>query len=735
MHKRSNNETPFYLDSALSPEQRAADLLPRMSLEEKVGQMMQLSRGRKDAAEVDEWVQRGVGSFLQTPLQEIIRLQKLAENSRLGIPILFAEDAIHGHCLYPGATIFPTQLGLSSAWNPELFERMARITALEMTATGMFWTFSPVLCMGRDWRWGRVDETCGEDGLLIADMAAAAVRGYQGDDLSAPGSVLACAKHFAGYAMSAGGRDAYETPLSRRALKSEFLPPFRRAAEAGCASFMAGYQANDGVPASADRWLLRETLCEEWGFDGITVTDWDNVGSLVHRQQVCADLRQAVKTALEAGNHMLMETPGFYEEAIALVRDGEVAEVLVDDACRRILLAKFRLGLFDAKRYPPDGALERVGCAAHQAVALEAARESVVLLENKNGTLPLGADMRRIAVVGPGADDVETLLGDWSFGSQQADNGMVTHPRENIVTVCDALKGRAGTEVAYARGCHAFDKSDRDIEAAVEAARGADVVVACVGDHVKNHGEASDRADLDLPGAQQELLEALHAVGTPLVVVLVASKPHTVPWVQEHADAVLTAFNPGMKGGQAIAEALFGDLNPQGKLTLSFPRHVGQQPVNYQQFSGWHAWFSEWNGYYDMPPSPLWPFGHGLSYTEYTYENLKLTETRLTSNDVLAVTVDVTNCGGRDGVEIVQLYINDRVSSVTTPVKQLRAYARVALAAGERRTVQLEVAVRDLALVLPDLSEAVEPGWFDVMVGPSSRNEDLLKTEFEVIAG
>jgi len=728
-------EIPLYLDNRQSPEQRTADLLPRMTLAEKVGQMMQLAISVQ-LEDKDEWVtRRGIGSFLHCPLAEVIRLQKLADQqTRLRIPLLFGEDAIHGHCLHPGATIFPTQLTLSCSWNPQQFRRMAQITATEMAATGMYWTFSPVLCMGRDWRWGRVNETCGEDPLLIGDLTLAMIAGYQGDDLAAPTAVLACAKHYAGYATSSGGRDAYESPISRRGLKTEFLPPFRRAAQAGCATFMAGYQANDGVPCSADKWLLREVLCDEWGFDGFTVTDWNNVGALVNGQKVCRDMREASKIAIEAGNHMIMSTAEFYDHAIALVGDGEIDAALIDDACRRILLAKFRLGLFDHKRYPAENKAAVIGCGAHVDEALNAARDSLVLLENQHAILPLASSVRRLALVGPNADDVYGQLGDWSFGSQQANLKTDGHNREQMSTLRSALARRQDLEVHYARGCDVLNPADQQIAAAVAAANAAEVVIACVGDNIKNHGEGSDRADLGLSGAQQQLLEAVKATGKPLIVVLMASKPLTVGWIKENADAVLAVFNPGMGGGEAIVEALFGQLNPHGKLTVSFPRHVGQQPVNYQQYPGWHTWGGSFGGYYDMSPEPLWAFGYGQSYSRYRYENLVVQNPQLGMGDSLQVSIEISNISDRDGIEIVQLYVNDCVSSVTTPVKQLKAYRRLALAAGERQTVSFTLPIRELTLVLPDLREVVEPGTFAVMVGPSSRDQDLLRQEFVVTA-
>ncbi len=717
----------IYQDPTQPIDARVEDLLARMTLEEKVGQMIQADGRREPEKALHEM---HVGSFLHVIGEDAVALQRQAAETRLGIPLIFGIDAIHGHAFWPEATVFPTQLSLSSAWNPALVEEVGRITAIEAAYTGMHWTFSPVLCLARDLRWGRIDETFGEDPYLIGVLGAALVRGYQGKNLSDPHSILACAKHYAGYPAARGGRDAAETDLTRRGLLSTYLPPFRAAAEAGCGSFMTAYQAIDGVPCTANRWLLTEVLKEKWGFEGFVITDWNNVGRMHHEQRVCATLDEAAKLAAEAGNDMIMTTPAFYTATINLVRSGRLDEAVIDRAVRRILRIKFALGLFDHKRYPDlEGGKAVIGCATHRQVALEAAYQSIVLLKNTNNILPLdAAKIGRLAVIGPNADDPVAQLGDWVSWSGQLGERARPRARESVVTVLDGLRNRLGGErVTYARGGDVLDLDESDIPAAVELARQADVAVVVLGDHLLITGEGRDRANLDLSGAQHKLLEAVYATGTPVVLVLIAGKPQTIPWAVEHIPAIVLAGNPGLEGGTAVAGILFGDRNPSGKLTLSWPYHVGQQPVYYNQEPGWHA-----SRYVDMPSEPLFAFGYGLSYTTFAYDNLRLDKTMLKKGEPLRVSVEVTNTGTRAGTEIVQLYINDMYSSVTTPVKVLKAFARVTLQPGETQTVHLEVAFDRLALVDQNLAEVVEPGEFEVMVGPSSRDAELLRASFEV---
>jgi beta-glucosidase len=726
MEAHTMPETPAYRNPELPVEQRVEDLLARMTLEEKAGQLCQMNRGQHE----EEWVrERHVGSFLFILGERAARLQKMAEQSRLGIPLIFGIDAIHGHAFWPGATVFPSQLGMSCSWDPTMVQEVGRVTAKEAAATGAHWTFSPVCCLARDLRWGRVDETFGEDPYLIGVLASALVRGYQGDDVSDPERILACAKHYAGYSETQGGRDASEADLTRRKLLSCFLVPFRMVCEAGCATYMTAYQAIDGVPCTANRWLMTEVLRQRWGFGGFVVTDYDNVGRMHWHQKTCETMEQAAALAVRAGNDMMMATPGFYDGAIQAVHGGLLQEADLDTAVRRVLRLKFAMGLFDDRRSPDLAESQRiVGCAEHRAFALEVAYRSIVLLKNDPQLLPATGDLCRIAVLGPNADDPHAQIGDWSLGTSQTAQGH--HPRASIVTVLDGIRERVGDacEVVYCRGCDRRDPADEEIAEAVRIAESADLVVCVLGDDTSLNGECQDRATLDLTGAQEELLRSAHATGTPVVLVLVHGKPLSIPWAAQNVSAILAAFNPGMEGGRAVAGILFGDRNPSGKVTVSWPKHVGQQPVYYNQVPGWHI-----DKYADMDAEPLFAFGHGLAYTTYDYSDLRLASDELRGGETLLAEVHVRNTGQRAGTEIVQLYVNDVYCSVTTPVKELKAFAQVHLEPNEGKTVRLEVPYARLAIVTPELQEVVEPGEFEVMVGPSSRDEELLTATFRVV--
>ncbi len=713
---------PAYRNPALSVEERVADLLGRMTLEEKVGQIMMWDARPDDLSFIAKYQP---GSVLHILGEKINRAQDLAAQNRLGIPLLVGEDGIHGHSFWKGATIFPTQLALATSWNPELLETVGRVTAAEMAPTGIHWTFSPVLCLTRDLRWGRTGETFGEDPYLIGEFAAAMIRGYQGKGLDDPTAVLATAKHYAGYSETQGGRDASEADISRRKLRSYFLPPFERAARAGAMTFMTGYQSMDGVPSTANRWLLTEVLKDEWGFRGVLVTDWDNVGRLVWEQKVCETYADAAIVALRAGNDIVMVTPKFYEGAIEAVRSGRLQESEIDGPCARFLALKFRMGLFEnPRRADLARAAVEIARADHRAANLEASRQSLVLLQN-NGLLPLDpTKVKSIAVVGPNADDAVQQLGDWTLGASQHPPEAGTQPREKTTTVLDGIRALApqGCVVRHSRGCSIVDEDLSGIPAAVAAAQASDVVVAVVGDHLKFIGEGQSTATLELQGGQVALLDALEKTGKPLIVVLVNSKPLVLPPSAKRAAAILEGFNPGMEGGRAIAEAVFGQLNPSGKLTISIPVHVGQQPVFYSQVRGQHG-----DRYADLTQEPLFPFGHGLSYTSYRYSNLRLASATLARGAAVTVSVDVENTGARAGDEIVQVYVSDVVTSVTWVNKALKGFARVSLAPGEKKTVAVTLPYEAFQIVDAEGRRVVERGEFEILVGPSSRDRDLLK--------
>ncbi len=716
-----------YLNSSLSIEERVADLMGRMTLEEKVGQLMMLDAGVEDISFINSMQP---GSILHIFGEKANRAMDLAAKNRLGIPLLVGEDGIHGHSFWKGATIFPSQLAMAASWNPALIEQIARVTAEEMAATGVHWTFSPVLCLSRDLRWGRTGETFGEDPHLIGEYATAMIRGYQGKDLNDRTAVLATAKHYAGYSETQGGRDASEADLSRRKLRSYFLPPFERAVQAGAASFMTGYQSIDGVPSTANRWLLTEVLKEEWGFEGVLVTDWNNMGRMVTEQKVCANYADAAVVALRAGNDIIMTTPEFLDGAIQAIRRGMLNEAEIDRPCARLLALKFRLGLFEnPRRHDPARTDYETSRADHQAVNLDAARQSLILLKN-DGLLPLGVDKPlSILVTGPNADDDLSQLGDWSLGSPQHPPESGKQPREKTVTVLDGIRAIApsGSTIRFEPGCSIVNNDLSGIPAAVSAAQESDVIVAAVGDHLDFIGECKSTATLELQGGQIALLDALAATGKPLILVLVNSKPLVLPPSALQAAAILEGFNPGMQGGRALAEAVFGMINPSGKLTISYPVHVGQQPIFYSQVRGQHG-----DRYADLTQEPLFPFGHGLSYTRYHYSNLRVITPTLSNGQSARISIDVENLGDRAGDEIVQVYVSDVVTSVTWVNKALKDYARMHLEPGEKKTLIFTLPWEAFSIVDADGRRVVEPGEFEILAGPSSRDADLLQANLRV---
>ncbi|MFE5338240.1 glycoside hydrolase family 3 N-terminal domain-containing protein [Isoptericola sp. NPDC056573] len=740
-----------YRDPSLSPAERVDDLLRRMTLPEKVGQMLQLNA--MDDLE-DIVVGRLAGSILHASPSRVVEAIELARGTRLAIPLLVADDAIHGHGFFPGATVFPSQLGMAATWDLDLVERAARATAVEAAATGLHWTFSPVLCATRDLRWGRVNETFGEDLYLIGELGAAMVRGYQGDGLTDPTAVLATAKHFAGYSETQGGRDATEADLTPRKLRSWFLPPFERVVREGVRTVMIGYQAIDGVPITTSRWLLQGVLKDEWGFDGTLVTDWDNVGRMVWEQFVSPDHAAASAAAVGAGNDVIMATPRFFEGAQEAVADDRIDVARLDDAVRRVLRLKVDLGLFEDPRAPVAERIEAVvGSAAHRDLALDVARGSLVLLEN-DGTLPLDpARPHRVAVVGPNADDPHAQLGDWAGASGQVSWIRDGHPRELTETVLDGLRAvaPASWEVTCARGANVVElgpdpdgthypdgqprppaalpaPSDPALLAeAEEAARAADVVVAVLGDEVALAGEGKSTATLELQGGQVELLERLVATGTPVVVVLVASKPLVLPAAVAEAAALVHAANPGMRGGRAVAELLLGLVEPTGRLPISYALHAGQQPVFYHQVRGQHG-----TRYADLTQRPPYVFGEGRSYTTVEYSGLVLDAADVAADGVVRGRVTVANTGLRPAVETVQVYVSDKVTSVTWADRELKTFRRVPLAPGERVVVEVEVPATDCTIVDAAGRRVVEPGEFELLVGPSSRRDDLLVAPFRI---
>jgi beta-glucosidase len=720
-----NSDYVLYKDKTQPPAERARDLLSRMTLAEKVGQMMQLN-GQVDPIKTVR--QKQPGSLLHILNDRLAEAMDAAAATRLGIPLLVGEDGIHGHSFHPGATIFPTQLALAASWSPELLEDVARATALEMVTTGAHWTFSPVLCLTRDLRWGRTGETFGEDPFLIGELGAAMIRGYQGKGLHDPDGVLASAKHYAGYSETQGGRDASEADISRRKLKSYFLPPFQRAAEQGCATFMTGYQSMDGLPSTANRWLLRTVLKQEWGFEGLLVTDWDNVGRLVYEQRVAPSLVEAAVIAVRCGNDLIMATPGFLEAAQEAVQRGLLLESEIDEIVSRILLLKLKMGLFENPRRPDRARQAQVvACKAHRELNLRAARESLVLLAN-DGVLPLDErQLRTVALVGPNGDNAGAQLGDWSLGAQQYSPEYGRQPRECTQTVRDALLARGGIEVLHSDAGGLEPTNEESLAEALGLVARADLAVVVVGDDIPYIGETRSTATLELLGHQRALIDGVAASGKPFVLVLIQSKPHILPESAARAGAIVQCFNPGMAGGTALVQALFGDYNPSGKLTISHPRHVGQQPVFYSQVRGQHG-----DRYADLTQEPLFPFGHGLSYTRFAYENLRILTPIVDEGQRVEAEVTVQNVGARAGTEVVQVYLSDLVTSATWVNQALVAFERMTLAAGEKRVVRLSVPYARLSLVNAYEERVVEPGEFELRVGGSSAPAALLRAKFRV---
>jgi len=737
-----------------------------MKIEEKVAQMIQISYSLVSPAKADEWAKKGAGSFLHILGDDSRRVQKLATETRLGIPAIFGIDAIHGHAIHNGATVFPTQLALASSWNPSLAEKVGRVTAREVSAEGLHWTFSPVLCLGRDLRWGRINETFGEDPYLAGIMGAGIIKGYQGTDVRQADSIAACAKHFIAYGESRGGRDSCEASVTMRGIRSTFLPPFADAVKAGCLTFMAGYQSIDGVPMSANKKLLRDVLKDELGFDGFVVTDWSNVGNLLNRQFVASDISDASRIALEAGNDMIMTTPEFFDATLSLPE----AQALVDDAVRRILSVKFRIGLFDVAEKVKTISLSEdpsakeanavYNCDAHQKINLEAAQKSIVLLKNDPvGALPalpicgardagdsfresahtLSRDacpvraVRTIAVIGPNADSVRAQFGDWTFFTHPVPK-LDSVPAFRVATMLDGIRAfskKEGIGVLYDKGCDIMDRTKDTIMAACEIAARADIVFVAVGDTIVQNGEAHDRADLSLTGKQNELVHALRLIcdkkNIPLVSILVNGKPLDFSAVANASDAILETFNSGTLGGEAAAGIIFGAVNPQGRLPISFPRTTGQLPVYYNQTPDWHD-----GKYFDCDASPLFAFGEGLSYSAFRYNSVTLSKNTASSGETIEVMVSVTNTSGRDGVETVQVYASDLVASVTRPMRELKGFIQAEIAAGATVTVSVPLAVDSLSLVNADGKTVLEAGVFEIQAGHDSRKKSLISAVLTV---
>lgn len=714
------------------------DLIGRMTLAEKIGQMTLLtsdweSTGPTIRASYRQDIEAGrVGNIFNAYTAKYTReLQRMAvESTRLKIPLLFGYDVIHGH-----RTIFPISLGEAASWDMAAIEKSARVSAQEASAEGIHWTFSPMVDIARDPRWGRISEGAGEDVYLGSQVAKARVRGYQGTDLAATDTILATAKHFAAYGAAQAGRDYHTVDVSERTLRDTYLPPFRAAIEAGAATLMTSFNEVDGIPASGSKYLLTDVLRDKWGFDGFVVTDYTSINEMV-AHGFSRDLAHAGEQSVDAGVDMDMQGAVYMENLAKSVAEGRVEQAAVDRAVRRILEMKYRLGLFqDPYRYANEA---REKATIYRPDFLEAARDvarkSMVLLKNEGNALPLAASARNIAVVGPLGNSKADMIGSWAAGGDRQ-----TRP----VTVLEGMKARArpGTIVSYAKGAsYEFadaGKTDGFVEA-LALARKSDVVIAVMGEKWDMTGEAASRTSLDLPGNQQALLEELVATGKPVVLVVLSGRPNSIGWAEDNVAAILHAWYPGTQGGHAVADVLFGDYNPSGKLPVTFPRNVGQVPIHYDmKNTGRPIELGEPGAkyvsrYLESPNTPLYRFGHGLSYTSFVYSPATLSAASMGAGGAITASATITNTGARAGEEVVQLYVRDLVGSVTRPVQELKGFEKIALAPGQSQTVSFTIRPEDLAFTRADMSHGWEPGRFRLWIAPSSGPEASTPVEFDV---
>lgn len=747
-------QKPLYKDAGQPVEKRVTDLMQRMTLEEKVAQMCQYVgpehiretqkrfKGKKVAKNDDAYgfypnlsindlyklTEEGkVGSFLHVvTAEEANQLQELAMKSRLQIPLIIGIDAIHGNALVSGTTVYPTPIGQASSFDTELVERLSRESALEVRATGAHWTFTPNIDVARDARWGRTGETFGEDPYLVTRMGVATIKGYQGENCSGTDVALACGKHLIAGSEPSNGTNAAPMDISERTLREVYLPPYKAAVkEAKVFTLMAAHNELNGVPCHADKWMMTDIMRNEYGFNGFIVSDWMDVERIHDLHRVAPNLKEAYRETVDAGLDMHMHGPGFMEGVIELVKEGKLTEAQVDRACRAILEAKFRLGLFENPFVDLKKTQKTLFCKEHKTTALEAAEKSIVLLKNE-GLLPLDfSKYKNILVTGPNADN-HTVLGDWTL--QQ--------PDENVITILDGICQAAGKEKVtyYNYGDDVRQNSPEKVKEASELAKKADLAIVVVGENplryqkTKTCGENIDRMSLDLLGTQELLVKEIHKTGVPTIVVLVGGRPLSVNWIAQNVPALVQAWEPGSFAGTAVANILMGKVNPSAKLPISIPRHAGQIQMIYN-----HKPSQYFHKYKDGPSTPLYAFGYGLSYTQFEITAPQTNKKQLKDTESVTVKVQVKNVGEREGTEVVQLYIRDLYSSATRPVKELKDFVRVALKPGESKMVEFVVTPEKLAYFNRDMKYGVEKGKFEIMVGSSSLDKNLKKTVIEVI--
>ena len=715
-------------------EEKIQELISQMTLDEKIGQMQQVSDGFGSDEATKQAIREGrVGSFLNiTGAEKVAELQRVAlEESKHGIPLLFGRDVIHGY-----RTIFPIPLGIASSWEPELAEKAMRVSAVEASSVGINWTFAPMMDVTWDPRWGRIAESCGEDPYLASLFAASMVKGFQGD-LSDPTAVAACAKHFVGYGMSEAGRDYNTTYIPEPLLRNVHLKPFEAAQEAGVLTFMSAFNDLNGVPTSGNEFTLKHILRDEWGFDGTVVSDWGSIEEMINHG-FAADKKQAAEIAVKAGVDMEMATTCYADNLKILLDEGVITEDLINERVANILRTKFKLGLF-SKPYNNMVSADTILAPSHLKLSRELARKSMILLKNDGKALPLSKDIRSLAVIGPLADAARDQLGTWIFDGQGEDS---TTPKEAFGDILGArMKYTPGLE--YSR-----DKSTKGFAQAVATAKSADAILFFAGEESILSGEANARGIINLPGVQSDLIAALKETGKPLILVVMAGRPLAIGAEMELADAVLYAFHPGTMAGPAVADLVFGDYSPSGKLPVTFVKGAGQIPFYYyRKNTGRPATQHDFISIDDIPRdskqlslgfksmhidygiTPLLPFGYGLTYTEFKYSNLKLSSNEMPADGSITVSAEIKNKGNYEAEEIAQLYIHDKVGSITRPIKELKGFKKIAIKPGDVATVEFELKAADLQF-FNGTDYVIEPGDFEVWIGPNS--DEGLKGNFVI---
>ncbi|MBD8487529.1 glycoside hydrolase family 3 C-terminal domain-containing protein [Echinicola sp. CAU 1574] len=773
LNGQTKESRPIYKQANQSVQDRVIDLMGRMTLEEKVGQLSTLlgwemyektadgveaSEAFKKAVQernigmlwatlrADPWTQKTLETGLQPDLaaEATNAMQRyVMENTRLGIPMLLAEECPHGHMAI-GTTVFPTSIGQASTWNPELIEEMASVIALETRLQGGHIGYGPVLDLAREPRWSRVEETYGEDPYLNGQMGIAMVKGFQGESIASGENVISTLKHFTAYGVPEGGHNGTSVSVGDRELHQSYLPPFKDAVQAGALSVMTAYNSIDGIPCTSNGYLLNDVLRDDWGFNGFVVSDLGSISGLKGSHHVAATLEDAAQLAIDAGVDSDLGGYGFDKNLYAAIQSGKVKMDVLDQAVAKVLRLKFEMGLFENPYVNPELAAQKVRSAAHIDLARRVAKESVVLLKNENATLPLNKKLNKIAVIGPNADNIYNQLGDYT--APQANS--------NIVTVLEGIQAKVGKDVQvdYIKGCAIRDTTQSQIEEAAALAAQADVAVVVLGGSSARDfdteyeetaaakvsgakegeiisdmesGEGFDRMTLELLGDQMKLLKAIEKTGTPVVLVMIKGRPLNLNWADEHIPAIVDAWYPGQEGGNAIADVLFGDYNPAGRLSISVPRSVGQLPVYYNYKN------PKRHDYVEGSAEPLYAFGHGLSYSEFEYTDLNVESEGSAQDAKVKVSFRVSNTSEVDGEEVVQLYVKDLVSSTVRPLMELKRFDKVNVPAGKQETIQFELTSDDLQVLNANMNRLVEPGTFKILVGRSSR-DIRLEGSFEI---